>query len=179
MNTATGILDPRGSATTHKGGRAPRLASLDGTSVALIDNGKPNANLLLDAVADRLRARGVSSVATYTKSIVGTPIDQQTLEQIQQTADFAIAAVGDCGSCSAGTAQDSLVLERNGVPSISICTEPFGVTARAMAKSYGEADFDFVLTRHPIASLTAEAIGERADQITERAVAILTGASND
>jgi hypothetical protein len=93
VGIAKGILDPRGSAPAARGRRAARLRSLEGTTVALIDNGKPNANLLLDAVAERLAKLGVSGSRVYTKSVVGTAIDQQTLEEIQQTADFAIAAV--------------------------------------------------------------------------------------
>jgi hypothetical protein len=170
------ILDPTGSAHIRGGSaRAVRLAGLDGTTVALIDNGKPNADLLLSAIEARLRTAGVVDARIFTKDFVGVPVDQTTIDQIRETCDFAIAALGDCGSCSAGTAQDSLVLERAGVPAVSICTQPFGVTARAMAASYGAPEFDVVLTRHPVASLSASEIEQRAEGIVAEILAVIVG----
>lgn len=56
---------------------------------------------------------------------------------------------------------DGILLERAGVPAVSICTDAFTVPARAMAKAYGFPGFEFVTVPHPIASLSAEQIRER------------------
>jgi hypothetical protein len=48
---------------------------------------------------------------------------------------------------------DGIVLERAGVPAVSICTDAFVVPARAMADVYGMPEFEFVTIPHPIASL--------------------------
>ncbi|GAA3731402.1 hypothetical protein GCM10022225_11570 [Plantactinospora mayteni] len=91
------ILDPtgdadRGADTTL----APRLGSLRGATLGLLDNGKPNGSVLLGEIGDHLRDRyGVREVVMYTKSYFGTPVDQTLTERIVQECDFAIAAIGD------------------------------------------------------------------------------------
>lgn len=173
----TEILDPTGRESIREGSQlAPRLPSLNGARVGLIDNGKPNANLLLDAIARRLSARGAGASTVFVKENVGIPVDAATLDEIRESCDFVVAALGDCGSCSAGTAQDSLVLERHGIPAVSICSKPFAVTAHAMARSYGADGFEFIFTPHPVASLNADELDERAAVIVEDVVRVIVGA---
>ncbi len=47
------------------------------------------------------------------------------------------------------------------MPAVSICTDPFAVTARAMAKVYGFPGFEYVSIPHPVASLGEEQIRAR------------------
>jgi hypothetical protein len=71
---------------------------------------------------------------------------------------------------------DGIVLERAGVPAVSICTEAFVVPARAMADVYGHPDFEFVTIPHPIASLSPAQIEARVQPAVAAVVRILTGA---
>ena len=48
------------------------------------------------------------------------------------------------------------------MPAVSICTDPFGLTAGAMARSYGFPGFEYVSIPHPVASLSAGQVRERA-----------------
>jgi hypothetical protein len=57
---------------------------------------------------------------------------------------------------------DGILLERAGVPAVSICTDSFVAPARAMAKVYGFPGFEFVTVPHPLASLDAAQIADRA-----------------
>jgi hypothetical protein len=66
------------------------------------------------------------------------------------------------------------VLERAGVPAVSICTEAFVVPARAMADVMGHPDFQFVTIPHPIASLDAAEIETNVRQVVDDVVRILT-----
>jgi hypothetical protein len=50
---------------------------------------------------------------------------------------------------------DGILLERAGLPAVSICTDPFALTARAMANAYGFPGFEYVSIPHPVASLTS------------------------
>ena len=68
---------------------------------------------------------------------------------------------------------DGILLERAGVPTVSICTDAFTVPARAMAKAYGFPGFEFVTVPHPVASLTLEQIRERVRQLMPELVRIL------
>lgn len=171
----TTILDPTGGVRAiSEAAYAPRLAGLSGSRVALIDNGKPNARVLLSAIATALQSRGVLGAEVFVKPDVGVPVSPTDIDEIRQVADFAVSAIGDCGSCSAGTASDSVVLERQGIPAVSICTQPFAVTAKAIARMEGVPDFEFLLTRHPIASLDAAAIDQRAAELAEQIERVVT-----
>jgi hypothetical protein len=63
---------------------------------------------------------------------------------------------------------DGILLERAGVPAVSICTDSFVAPARAMAKVYGFPGFEFVTVPHPLASLDEA-------QLRARAAAVLPG----
>jgi hypothetical protein len=57
---------------------------------------------------------------------------------------------------------DGILLERAGVPAVSICTDSFVAPARAMAKVYGFPGFEFVTVPHPLASLDEAQLRARA-----------------
>jgi hypothetical protein len=59
------------------------------------------------------------------------------------------------------------------VPAVSICTEPFRLAADAMARSYGFPGFDYVVTEHPVASLSREEVRERVALMIPRILAVL------
>jgi hypothetical protein len=68
---------------------------------------------------------------------------------------------------------DGIVLERAGVPTVSICTDSFTVTAQAMAGVYGFPGFEFVTTPHPVASLNEEQIRSRVKDFMPEVLRIL------
>jgi hypothetical protein len=70
---------------------------------------------------------------------------------------------------------DGIVLEKAGVPAVSVCTDAFVVPARAMAGVYGVPDFRFVTIPHPIASLTAAQIEANIRPVIDDVVRILVG----
>jgi hypothetical protein len=65
------------------------------------------------------------------------------------------------------------LLERAGVPAVSICTDAFGVTARAMAQVYGFPGFEFVTVPHPVASLDVAQIRARVADVMPGVLRIL------
>jgi hypothetical protein len=67
------------------------------------------------------------------------------------------------------------VLERAGVPAVSICTDAFVVPARAMAHVYGLPEFEFVTVPHPIASLGPAEIDANMRAVVADVRRILTG----
>jgi hypothetical protein len=68
---------------------------------------------------------------------------------------------------------DGILLERAGVPAVSICTDSFRVPAQAMAQAYGFRGFEFVTVPHPIASLDQEQIEARARDVLPGVLRIL------
>ena len=75
---------------------APRLRSLRGLTVGLLENGKTNAALLLTEVARQLHeAHDLRTWVVYTKSYFGTPVEESQIQQVLRNCDFAVAAIGD------------------------------------------------------------------------------------
>lgn len=57
---------------------------------------------------------------------------------------------------------DGLTLEKRGIPTAVICTEPFITSAEAMKRLLGAPEYPYVVVPHPIGSLTPEQLRERA-----------------
>jgi hypothetical protein len=74
---------------------APRLPSLAGLRVGLLTNTKPNASVLLSAVADELRPRGVLSSTMYAKGYFGTPVEESQIQVIARDCDLVVTGIGD------------------------------------------------------------------------------------
>jgi hypothetical protein len=68
---------------------------------------------------------------------------------------------------------DGILLERAGLPAVSICTDPFVLTARAMANAYGFPGFEYVSIPHPVASLTSVQIAGRVRDLLPDLLRIL------
>ncbi len=63
---------------------------------------------------------------------------------------------------------DGILLEKAGIPAVSIITDPFRVTGEEMAKSWGVPEYRFLEMPHPIANLTEEELNAKADDMTEK-----------
>lgn len=91
------LLDPTGAARSAAATvLAPRLRSLDGLRLGLLDNTKPNALVLLNEVARQLQlSHGIRTVTPYTKGYFGTPVEETQMQRILKDCDFVVAGVGD------------------------------------------------------------------------------------
>ncbi len=57
------------------------------------------------------------------------------------------------------------MLERAGIPAVSICTDAFAASARAMARVLGFPGFEYVAVPHPVASRSEEEEEEIAQMV--------------
>lgn len=74
---------------------APRLASLAGKTIALLDISKPGGNIFLDRLALRLKERhGVASVLRVTKPTFAKPAPAGVIEKIRGV-DAVIEGLAD------------------------------------------------------------------------------------
>ena len=69
---------------------------------------------------------------------------------------------------------DGILLEKSGIPTVSIVTEPFRVTGEEMAKTWGIPEYHFLDMPHPIANLTDEALEQQADELLKSVVSLFT-----
>jgi hypothetical protein len=91
------LLDPTGvSERAVDTTLAPRLRSLRGLTVGLLENGKPNAAVLLSETARELRERhGIRAWPMYQKGYFGTPVEESLIQKILHNCDFVVAGIGD------------------------------------------------------------------------------------
>jgi hypothetical protein len=90
------LLDPTGQGDSRTDTRlAPRLRSLAGLRVGLLHNTKPNASVLLNAVADELQRHGVASSTMYAKGYFGTPVEESQILLIGRECDLVVTGIGD------------------------------------------------------------------------------------
>ena len=73
---------------------------------------------------------------------------------------------------------DGIHVEKAGTPSVTVCTDIFIESSRAIARTWGAPDYPLIFTKHPIARLTREQLRERAEEMFEQVVSILTGAES-
>ncbi len=71
--------------------------------------------------------------------------------------------------------QDGAALEELGVPTAVIVTETFVREARLQGEALGMKDLAPVVISHPLSSLTAEEIGQRAAEAAPRIKEVLLG----
>ncbi len=67
---------------------------------------------------------------------------------------------------------DGIVMEKLGVPTVVVATEPFISSAKAMAVSHGIPDYPFVVIPHPIAATETPKLHSWADQVVDQVVSI-------
>ena len=91
------LLDPTGeSDLATNTSLTSRLRSLRGLRLALLENTKPNAVVLLRAVGRELQeVYGVREVRMFRKGYFGTPVEESVIQQILHDSDFAVAGIGD------------------------------------------------------------------------------------
>ena len=179
------ILDPTGTARagtqdtqdTQAPRRAARRADLRGATVGLLVNTKQNAAPFLDEVGRLLRERhGAATVMARTKVNFAAPAPEDLVKEMTAECDVIITGIGDCGSCSASAIADGIAFESAGLPAAAICSDAFRVTADAMAELRGAPGYRYATTPHPVAVLSPDQVRERAAQVLDDVVALLTAA---
>jgi hypothetical protein len=68
---------------------------------------------------------------------------------------------------------DGTIFEKRGVPAAALITHTFTATADAMARRYGYPNYRYAAIPHPISSLNAEQIKQRAHDVLPAILAIL------
>jgi hypothetical protein len=175
------ILDPTGG-TQAIAARVPwaqRRADLRGATIGLLINTKQNADPFLREVGRLLVDRyGAKGVLARTKVNFAQPAPEDLVKEMTANADVIITGIGDCGSCSASAVADGVVFEAADMPAAVICSDAFRATADAMAELHGAPGYRYATTPHPVAVLTPDQVKERAAQVLDEVVALLTEPAN-
>jgi hypothetical protein len=154
---------------------APRLESLDGKTIYLVDCRFDDSIELLKQVQTWLaehmptvKTRIVSLSATYQQD------DPKTWEEIKQNGDAAIVGVGHCSNCSPAVATHAITLEtKYGVPTVALHTDKFDRVVQSVTKMAGLPQAARAFVPQPVMGKTAaelKAYVHGKDPITGRAV---------
>ena len=88
------IYDPSVS-TTKDVAPAKRVASLEGKVLGLYDNTKEQADVILEAAGEYLKARhGVKDVLSFRGIHYSKPAPRETIEEMARKCDIVICALG-------------------------------------------------------------------------------------
>jgi hypothetical protein len=88
------VLDPTSEREPADRPRAPRVSTLDGVTVGLLDISKPRGNVFLDRIHERLGARDVE-VRRYAKPTFTKPAPVDLRHRIASECGAVIEALAD------------------------------------------------------------------------------------
>jgi hypothetical protein len=154
---------------------APRLETLDGKTVYLVDCRFDDSIELLKQVAAWFTARmpGVTTRLVSLSAYYGHD-DPKTWTEIRDKGDAAILGVGHCSTCAPAVATHAITLETNyGVPAVAIHTDKFVKVVRSVARVGGLIEARAVFVPQPVMGQSAAALAAYvagADPVTGRPV---------
>ena len=149
--------------------------------MAVLDNGKPNADVVMTAAAEALARRTGAEVSLVTKkgphglsANAAIPCDPDILARVVAEADVVITGAADCGSCSAYSVHDAIELEKAGRPAVVVTTTQFEPVARTLSASFGAPDTRLLVLPHPIGGTDGPTLRSWAEAATDRLIALFT-----
>ena len=160
---------------------ASPVADFAGRRVAVLDNGKPNAVLVMTRAAETLAARTGATVALVVKKGPGgrsanaaIPCAPDVFERLRAEADLVITGAADCGSCTAYSVHDTVELERCGIPTVLVTTTRFRPVVAALAAATGLPEIRALVVDHPIGGVDQSTLHRRADAACDDLVALFS-----
>jgi hypothetical protein len=161
--------------------RAASPPSLAGARIGVLDNGKPNAAVVMVRAAQTLASRTGATVSLITKkgpqgrsANAAIPMAHDVLDRLLTEADVVVTGAADCGSCTAYSVQDAIQLENAGVPAVVVTTTKFEPVATTLSANFGLADTRRLVLPHPLGGTDEATLYEWADAATDQLISLLT-----
>jgi len=165
--------------------RAPSPRSLAGLKIAVLDNGKPNAGVVMVRAAHSLAARTGATVSLVTKkgpqgrsANAAIPMARDVFEQLLAEADLVVTGAADCGSCTAYSVQDAIELENAGVPAVVVTTTKFNPVATTLSANFGLADTRRLVLPHPLGGTDEATLFDWADAAIDDLIELFTASGH-
>ncbi len=161
--------------------RAAAPRSLAGQRIAVLDNGKPNAAVVMTRAAETLAERTGATVSLVTRkgphgrsANAAEPVARDILERLTSEADVVMTGAADCGSCTAYSVKDVIELEEAGLPAVVVTTTRFEPVAATLSANFGMPDTRRLVLPHPLGGTDEATLHEWADAATDRLIGLLT-----
>ena len=94
MSGTVVVLDPTHERHSEVRERQPRLASVEGRTIGLLDISKPRGDVFLDRIEQKLRERG-AEVMRFAKPTFTKPAPIDLRQQIAVECDAVVEALAD------------------------------------------------------------------------------------
>jgi hypothetical protein len=147
--------------------------------VVMIDNWKPNSIEILTRAKKLLEERGIEVAELRAKTRAGIPMAAALFDELAQEEGLILCGISDCGSCSASSAVDSVVLQGRGATALAVLTEPFqDQVNRAMSYQPADRDLPVIVLPHPMQNVTEAELDQRARMLADEAERYLDGAGS-
>lgn len=176
------IYLPDAEPAPEKVSLAPSPPSLAGLRIAVLDNGKPNADFVMRAAAKHLAAQTGAILTLVTKNgpmgmsaNAAIPLAPDRFDRICAEADIVITGTADCGSCTAYSVHDAIELEKAGKPTVVTTTTHFEQVASTLATSFGLPETRLFVLPHPFGATDEATLDEWAKAGTAQLAALFTG----
>ena len=157
---------------------APPRPVLSGARIGVLDNGKPNAGLLLTRVGEQLAARTGADLAVVTEKGPGanaaTPCTPRVLDRLVADCDVILTGSADCGSCTSWSVHDTIQLEQLGRPTVVATTTHFVDLTRRVASGFGVPQARIAVFPHPLGGTDDATILAWADASIDDVLSLLT-----
>jgi hypothetical protein len=174
------IHRPDGDIGQPAAARATPPAALGGVRIGVLDNGKPNAALVMSRLAESLAKRVGATVSLVTKkgphgrsANAAIPCAPDVFTRVVEESDIVITGTADCGSCTAYSVYDAIELEKAGRPAIVVTTTQFATIAATMAEHFGMPDTRRLVLPHPIGGTEGVVLEAWADDAVGTALELL------
>lgn len=150
--------------------KAPFPTNLNGKTLALVWNGKHNSDRLLRYFKEYLqRAEPGIRFVSSDLPVLFSPISQDLSESEIFTnkisslhPELVIFATGDCRVCAAWMAVEAVLLEKAGIPTVALVTQPFYKTYQNVCRNMRMELLTCLAVPHPVAVINTEKVAAKA-----------------
>jgi hypothetical protein len=178
------IYRPDGDVDETQTRLADPVVDLAGCRVVVLDNGKPNAVLVMTRAAETLAERTGARLHLVVKKGPGgrsanaaVPCAPDIFERVRAEADVVITGAADCGSCTAYSVHDTVELERCGIPTVLLTTTRFRPVVAALAAATGLPEIRTLVVDHPIGGADRDTLRHRADDACDALAELFTASA--
>jgi hypothetical protein len=151
----------------REAGYAERIDDLEGATVAYVDWGKPNGDVLYEHFDELLADEfGVEELVWFQKPSPSSPIPDDLHDEILDIEpDAVILAIADCGSCNTSVVPDAISFEELNIPTVQIITDEFLDLNTQVSESQGYEHLPLIALNHPTRYLEDDEVRDIAERI--------------
>lgn len=168
------VLDPVATREEIASFDSKGFQDIAGLRIAVLDNTKPNAVEIMEAIAQGLvRDYGAASYAVFRKLSAAQGASEADYHRIASDSDVVITGSGDCGGCTSWSVLDAVELERRGLTSLLLVTDAFVPLANVIVARQGIPELRLMETPHPIGGRPTSLMPEIGESLVPAAAKLL------